>query len=220
MEINYSPSLMCVDLLNLRSEVENLANAGCTTYHIDVMDGNYVPNMTLGLLDIKAIDSISTLPLEVHLMVSEPAKLIDLFDLKNVSTIFVHPESCTDLRQTLLKIKSLKKRPGIAINPNSSLSTLVETIDLVEAIIVMAVNPGYAGQKFIETTYEKLQSVTEICTKYSCKAEILLDGSVSDKNIKQLVEYGATGFVLGTAGLFRDGNDYVANLNHLKEALR
>ena len=220
MEINYSPSLMCVDLLNLRSEVENLANAGCSTYHIDVMDGNYVPNITLGLLDIKAIDSISTLPLEVHLMVSEPAKILDLFNFKNVSTIFVHPESCSDLRQTLLKIKSMNKHPGIAINPNESLSTLVETIDLVEAIIVMAVNPGYAGQKFIETTYEKLRNVTEICRKYSSKADILLDGAVSDKNIKQLVDCGATGFVLGTAGLFKDGNDYLANLNHLKEILR
>ena len=151
MEINYSPSLMCADLLNLRTEVENLAKAGC--------------------------------------------------------------------RETLLKIKSINKRAGIAINPNSSLTYLEETMGLVEAIIVMAVNPGYAGQKFIESTYEQLRKVIAICKNVECNPELLIDGSIGVNNIKQLVALGATGFVLGSAGLFRDGNDYVANLNQLKESL-
>jgi len=211
---------MCIDLLNLRLEVDHLAKAGCTSYHIDVMDGNYVPNITLGLLDIKAINSISTLPLEIHLMVNEPANIIALLDLDKVATIFVHPEICTHLHRTLTQIKLMGKRPGIVLNPGSPIIYLEEVLDDVDAVMVMSVNPGFAGQKFIESTYDKLQRISELLKNKQKTLDVLVDGSISDKNIKRLIECGANGFVLGTASIFRENFDYEKNLCHLKEAAK
>lgn len=220
MHINWSPSMMLVDVLHLQDQMNELTLAGCTTFHIDVMDGNYVPNITLGMMDIVAMDKVTQLPLEVHLMVKEPSNILNLFNLKNVSTLMVHPEICTHLHRTLTQIKSMGKRAGLVINPSTPLSFVEEVIDELDVVMVMAVNPGYAGQAFIPTSFKKIQRLRTLLNSYGKDIEIIVDGSISSKNIKQLVESGANGFVLGSAGLFRGDFDFKNNLSALIEAAK
>jgi ribulose-phosphate 3-epimerase len=218
MSINWSPSLMLVDILHLEDQLEQLTKAGCTTFHIDVMDGNYVPNITLGMMDILALDKITKLPLEVHLMVNEPSNILHLFNLKNVSTLMIHPEVCTHLHRTLTQIKTMGKRVGLVVNPSTPLSYVEEVIDELDVVMVMAVNPGYAGQAFIPTSFKKIERLRALLTSYRKDIEIIVDGSISTKNIKQLVDCGANGFVLGSAGLFREDFDFKRNLYALIDA--
>ncbi len=218
--MNWSPSMMCVDILHLKDEMEKLDKAGCTSYHIDVMDGVYVPNITLGLNDINAMGSISTLPLEVHLMVHDPASIIKLFNLESISTLYVHPEACPHLHRTLTQIKSMGKKAGLVINPGTALSALEEVIEVVDVVMVMSVNPGYAGQAFIESSYSKVQRIKNLLVSYSRDVEILVDGAISTNNVKKLIDCGATGFVLGSAGLFKDELDYAKNLKQLQDLVQ
>lgn len=218
MRMNWSPSLMLVDILDLRKQIELLTDAGSTSFHIDIMDGNYVPNITLGTMDLIALNRISTIPLEVHLMVNEPSNVLGLFNYGAISTIFIHPETCTHLHRTISEIKRMGKRAGIVINPSTSLNYVEEMIEDLDVVMVMAVNPGYAGQKFIASTFRKIERTKSLIRSYGKEIEILVDGSISTENIGQLVECGANGFVLGSAGLFRDDFDYKRNIEALKNA--
>ncbi len=218
--MNWSPSMMCVDILVLKDEMEKLAKAGCTSYHIDVMDGVYVPNITLGLNDIKAIGSVATLPLEVHLMVHDPASILKLFNMESISTLYVHPEACPHLHRTLTQIKSMGKKAGLVINPGTALSALEEVIEEVDAVMVMSVNPGYSGQVFIESSYSKVQRVKALLVSYGRDVEVLVDGAISATNVKKLTDCGATGFVLGSASLFKDEFDYAKNLKQLQNLVQ
>ncbi|HET6786219.1 MAG TPA: ribulose-phosphate 3-epimerase [Erysipelotrichaceae bacterium] len=220
MNVNWSPSMMLADLLNLKNEIDQLVEAGCTSLHIDVMDGNYVPNITLGLLDIKVMNNISPVPLEVHLMVNQPSNILSLFNLDNVSTIMVHPEICTHLNRTLKEIKLMNKRAAIVLNPSTSLTYLEEVIDEVDAVMLMSVNPGFAGQEFIPSSINKVGRINELIKRSGKEIEILVDGSISTKNIKELYKKGARGFILGTGGLFRDGNDFKKNIGILESAIK
>lgn len=215
MKLNLSPSMMLADFLNLESDMNALYEAGCHSYHIDVMDGNYVPNITLGMMDIAAMNKVAKIPLEIHLMVNEPSNVLDLFNLENVSTIMVHPEICTHLHRTLIKIKSMNKRVGLVINPSTPLSFVEEVIEELDCVMLMSVNPGYAGQTFIESSYIKLERLKSLIDSYKKDIEILVDGSISTKNINKLYELGATGFILGSASIFRNNRDYKNNLKEL-----
>ena len=218
MSINWSPSLMLVDILHLQDQLDQLTEAGCTTFHIDVMDGNYVPNITLGMMDIIALDKVTKLPLEVHLMVNEPSNILHLFNLKNISTLMVHPETCTHLHRTLTQIQSMGKRVGLVLNPSTPLSYVEEVFEELDVVMVMAVNPGYAGQAFIPTSFQKIERLRSLLDSYGKDIEIIVDGSISIKNIKQLITCGANGFVLGSAGLFRENFDFKKNLATLIDA--
>lgn len=220
MKVNWSPSMMLANLLELESEIKELTDAGCTSLHIDVMDGNYVPNITLGLLDIKVMNDISPLPLEVHLMVNEPSRILHLFNMSNISTIMVHPEICTHLNRTLKEIKDLGKRAGIVLNPSTPLTYLEEVMDEIDAVMLMSVNPGFAGQSFIVSSIDKVGRISSLIKSKHKEIEILVDGSISTKNIKELYDKGARGFILGTGGLFKDGNNFKNNLKILENTIK
>lgn len=214
MNINWSPSLMLVDLLKLQEEMNVLADLGCPSFHIDVMDGNYVPNFTLGLLDVVTMNKITKIPLEVHLMVNDPIRILHLYDLENVSTIMVHPEACLQFHSTLSKIKAMNKRVGVVLNPGTPVSYLDEVMDIIDCVLVMAVNPGFARQNFIPSTYDKLKRVKETL-QLRPDIEILVDGAVGPNNAKKLIDAGARGFVLGTASIFKNNNDFKRNFKEL-----
>lgn len=214
-QFNWSPSLMLVDFLHLQDQLDQLTSAGCTSFHIDIMDGNYVPNMALGMMDIMALDKVAKLPLEVHLMVNNPSTIIPLFAYDSISTIMVHPETCPHLHRTLTQIKVMNKRAGLVINPSTPLSILEEVIDDVDVVMVMSVNPGFAGQAFIPTSFRKIERIKSLLIAYGKDIEIIVDGSISTANIRRLIHCGATGFVLGSAGLFRGDFDFKSNLDLL-----
>lgn len=220
MKLKFSPSMMLVNLLELRKEMDELTDAGCNSFHIDVMDGNYVPNITLGTMDIMAMNKVARIPLEVHLMVNEPINILDMFNLENVSTIMIHPETCTHLHKTVAGIKKLNKRAGLVLNPGSPLVYISELISEIECVMIMSVDPGFAGQNFIDSTYDKVRRLKALIDSCNKETEILVDGSISIKNIKKLVESGANGFILGTASIFQEGRDFKRNLDLLIEAIK
>ncbi len=220
MQINWSPSLMLIDILHLQEQVDELTKVGSTSFHIDIMDGNYVPNITLGLMDIIALNKISPLPLEIHLMVNEPSNILHLFNLDKVSIIMIHPETCTHLHRTINQIKSMGKRVGLVLNPSTPISCAEELIQDLDVVMIMSVNPGFAGQAFIHASIEKTQRLYNILSNYQKKIDIMVDGSISPSNIAQLVKCGATGFVLGSAGIFYDQNNFKKNIDLLKDAIK
>lgn len=213
--IHLSPSLMCINIENLKKDLAILDKTEVDSYHIDIMDGNYVSNFAMGLGDIWAVQNISTKPFEVHLMVENTDCIIQLLNMKNCKTIYIHPETCKHAHLTIMKIKNMNKRAGIVLNPGTSVDVLLEYINLLDAVLLMSVNPGYAGQAFIESSYEKLERIKNIVDKADHEISIMVDGAINKERLYKLHELGADGFVLGTAGLFNNNNDYENNLKEL-----
>lgn len=221
MLIKICPSMMCADFSNLKEEVEKLELAGADMFHIDVMDGKYVPNFALGPQDIKALKSLATIPLDVHLMIENPEKYIELFAKLGCDIIYVHPESTTHIHRTLLQIKAAGKKAGVALNPGTSLAVLDEILNDLNYIMLMAVNPGFAGQDFIPETIDKAKRLKRDILKNNKYKDIkiAIDGSISTKNIPLLFDAGAELFVAGTSGLFKNGQTYKESIDELKKSI-
>lgn len=196
------PSLMCADLGNLEQNIKELDKAGVDFYHIDIMDGKFVPNFTLGPDFVKTVRRLTNTPLDIHLMIEEPEKHIDLFADCGVDMISVHQESTQNLHSLLSTIKKHGIKAGVAINPGTSLEFLDYVYDLLDYIVVMTVNPGFAGQKFIPTMYEKIAKVNERIKKYNRNIEIQVDGNIGENTIPKCKDNGATMYVLGTSAVF------------------
>lgn len=202
----YCPSIMCANFNNLQQEIKNLDIAGADIFHLDIMDGHFVPNFGLGLQDIKAIRENTTKLIDVHLMISNPSEYIDTFAELGVDIIYVHPESDIQITSTLQKIKDKNKKAGIAINPGTSFSQVEELLPLVEYIMIMTVNPGFSGQPYLDFVEEKIKKFTKFKIDYGY--EVLIDGAVSNDVIKNLSKYNVDGFVLGTSALFNQPQSY------------
>lgn len=209
------PSMMCADFTNLKNEVINLDQAGIDMFHCDVMDGSFVPNMTMGIMDIKAIRGLTDRLIDVHLMIEDPASKVDWFIDAGADLIYIHPESERYSIKTLQHIKERKKLAGIAINPDTSLSALEDILYVCDYVLVMSVNPGFAGQKFIDFIEKKIDKLIELKKEYNFK--IVLDGACSEPIIKKYSKKGVDGFILGTSALFKDDFNYVEKMKELRE---
>jgi len=207
------PSLMCADLGNLERDIKELDKAGVDFYHIDIMDGKFVPNFTLGPDFIRTIRKLTNTTLDVHLMVEEPEKHIDLITDCGVDMISVHQESTKNLHSVLMKIKSKGIKAGVAINPATSLEFLDYIYDVIDYIVIMTVNPGFAGQKFIPTMYQKIAMARDMIKKYNRNIEIQVDGNIGENTIPNCKENGANMYVLGTSAVFNSNHTLEENVN-------
>jgi len=218
MKTMFCPSLMCVDFSRLGEELSALTEAGAAMFHIDVMDGHFVPNFALGPEDIKAVRKLSTLPYDVHLMMTDPDSYIDKFSDLGCSIIYVHAEAPKHLHRTLSNIKSHGIKAGVAINPGTSLQVLEEVIDLVDVVMIMSVNPGFAGQPFIASSFDKVFRLKAMLKFFKSDAKIAIDGAISKEVVAKL---GSTVdmYILGTAGLFRKDMNYIEALKILNQQI-
>lgn len=209
------PSMMCANFDYLKDEVIKLDEAGTDIFHIDIMDGSFVPNFAMGYQDILCIRKNTEKMIDVHLMMENPSKYINLFIHAGVDLIYVHPESERYVSKTIAAIQSAGKLAGIAVNPDTSLETISELFPLVDYILVMTVNPGFSGQKYLDFVTNKIDKLLEFKKKYPFK--IVIDGACSHKTIETLSKKGVDGFVLGTSALFGKEEDYKTIIHRLKK---
>ena len=210
------PSMMCARFENLGSEVRELDAAGADVFHCDVMDGSFVPNFAMGLEDVRAIRDATEKPVDVHLMVERPSACVDLFIDAGADIVYIHPEAERFAVKTLARIRERGARAGIAINPDTSISTVEEMLNVCDCVMVMTVNPGFAGQRFIEFTADKVCRLAELKGRYGFT--LTVDGACSPERVRELSAIGADGFVLGTSALFGKEKSYrecIASLRKL-----
>lgn len=198
-EIQIAPSILSADFNRLGGEIKDVEEADADLIHVDVMDGHFVPNITIGPLVVQAAANIASRPLDVHLMISDPDKYIDDFAKAGADWITVHVEACTHLHRTVSRIKELGKKAGVVLNPATSLSTLDYILEDVEVVMLMSVNPGFGGQKFIPSTLAKIWELRQRIDAMGLDVDIEVDGGISPKTIAEVAEAGANVFVAGSA---------------------
>lgn len=194
-----SPSLLSADFLNLGDEIKMLNESAAEWLHLDVMDGRFVPNISYGFPVIKAVSAISTQILDVHLMILEPEKYIPDFAKAGAHHISVHIETCPHLHRTIQMIHAEGVKAGVAINPHTPISSLVDIIEDIDIVLIMSVNPGFGGQKFIPQSLKKIAEVKELILQTNSKAIIEVDGGVNLENAKDIIRAGADALVAGNA---------------------
>jgi ribulose-phosphate 3-epimerase len=215
-EILIAPSMMCADFLHLADEVGALSEGGADMLHVDIMDGRYVPNFTVGLDFCRALARASRLPLDIHLMVEDPDSHIPGFARLPGALLTIHPETTLHPLRTCDLIRSLGARPGLAIVPGMPLPAVEEILPHVCRACVMAVDPGYAGQRLIPTMIDKIRRLSALVKERGLDVEIEVDGNVSWENVPRMVGAGARILVAGSSSLF-DGRDVRENLRRMRE---
>lgn len=208
------PSMMCADFGTLADEVRALDAAGADAFHCDIMDGCFVPNITMGTNDIRAIKAATNKPVDAHLMIIDPLAKLDLFFEAGADIIYIHPEAERFCAKALLAIRAAGRKAGLAVNPETPVSAVEELLPLVDHLMVMTVSPGFAGQAFMEFTLPKIQRFAELKGRFGYK--LVIDGACSPERIAQLSELGADAFVLGTSALFGKG-DYALSIERLRQ---
>lgn len=193
-----SPSLLAADFANLERDINLFNNSKAQWLHIDIMDGVFVPNISYGMPVLKAVGKHTTKPLDVHLMIVDPDRYIDVFADLGSAILTVHYEACTHLHRTLQAIKARGMKAGVAINPHTPINALEDIINDIDLVCVMSVNPGFGGQSFIEHTYKKVVKLKELIKESGASTLIEIDGGVTDKNATQLIEAGADVLVAGS----------------------
>ena len=192
-----APSVLASDFANLQRDIEMINNSEADWFHIDIMDGVFVPNISFGMPVLEAITKHATKTIDVHLMIVDPDRYIKTFAQLGSNILTVHYEACTHLHRTLQAIKAEGMEAGVALNPHTNVSLLEDVIKDIDMVCIMSVNPGFGGQSFIENTYKKIKKLKEIITRNNASTIIEIDGGVTSKNAVQLVEAGADVLVAG-----------------------
>jgi len=214
-KMKIAPSILSADFGRLREEIAAVDSAGCDAIHIDVMDGHFVPNITIGPLVVAAARAATTKELDVHLMISDADKYVDAFAAAGADWITVHVEACDHLHRTVSRIKELGKKAGVVLNPATSLSTLDYILPEVDLVMLMSVNPGFGGQSFIPATLTKIRQLRQRIDALKLTVEIEIDGGISVKTIGDVAAAGANIFVAGSA--IYGSKDYAQTITSLQE---
>ncbi len=210
----YSPSLMCTSLDDLKGEVQKLEAAGATRLHLDIMDGQYVPNFAMGLGDVKSVCQNTKLETELHMMIMEPGKYIKMFINAGVDILYIHPDAARNPIEVIQIIRAEGKKPGIVINPETTVESLQAFYDLVDCVLVMGVKPGYVGHMYLPYVDKKIDKLIEIKEKYNI--EVIMDGACTIERMKRWTKQGVDGFVLGTSSLFGHPGTYKEIIDNIK----
>ena len=216
-----SPSLMCADFLRLGDELKKLEEHGIEYLHIDIMDGEFVPNFQLGTDFIKQLKRGTSIPLDIHMMVKEPEKKLDWIPFGEGDYVSVHYEACTHLQRALSMIRARGGKTMLALNPGTPLCVLEEVLPDLDAVLIMTVNPGFAGQKLIPSTLDKIRRLRAYLDANGYgHVEIECDGNVSFENARRMREAGANIFVAGTSSIYAKTGSFEENIQKLREAIR
>ncbi len=210
-----APSILSADFANLQRDVEMINNSKAEWFHVDIMDGVFVPNISFGFPVLKAIKKHAKKPLDVHLMIVNPDQYITEFKNAGADVLTVHYEACTHLHRTLQAIKAAGMKTGVALNPHTPVSVLEDILQDTDLVCMMSVNPGFGGQKFIENTYQKIAALKKMITAKGCKTLIEIDGGVDLNNYKRLVETGADVLVAGNTVF--SSNEPLKTIEQLKQ---
>jgi ribulose-phosphate 3-epimerase len=213
-----APSLLAADFARLAEEIAAVEEAGADWLHVDVMDGHFVPNITIGPLIAKTARGATSLPLDVHLMIESPERYIDAFAKAGANTIGVHAETCPHLHRTIETIREAGPRAAVAINPSTPASAVQEVLGDVDQVLVMTVNPGFGGQKFIASTLPKIETLRRWIDERGLEVALEVDGGIGPETIARAAQAGANVFVAGTA-VFGAG-DYAEAIEGLRRAAR
>ena len=215
-----SPSLMCADFFDLGNELKKLEQNGIEYLHIDIMDGDFVPNYTLGTDFIKKLKQVTSIPLDVHMMVRNPENKLDWIPFGEGDYVSVHYEACTHLQRALSMIRARGGKPMLALNPGTPLCVIDEVLPDLDAILIMTVNPGFAGQKLIPSTLDKIRRLRRYLDENGYgHVEIECDGNVSFENAKKMREAGANIFVAGTSSIYAKDGSFEGNIQKLRAAI-
>lgn len=214
--VKIAPSILTADLTRLAEELKAAESAGADWIHLDVMDGHFVPNITFGPLVAAAVRKATTLPLDAHLMIENPDSYIDPFARAGVDSVTVHVETCRHLHRTVQAIKEAGMRAGVALNPATPVEAISEIIPFIDLVLVMSVNPGFGGQRFIRTSIAKIRRVREMLG-HDSDAELQVDGGVAEDTIGDVVSAGASVVVAGSA-VYNSSASVDANVARLREA--
>ncbi|MEG1266481.1 MAG: ribulose-phosphate 3-epimerase [Myroides sp.] len=210
-----APSVLAADFANLQRDVEMINNSAADWFHIDIMDGAFVPNISFGMPVLAAINKHAKKTIDVHLMIVDPDRYIDTFKALGADVLTVHYEACTHLHRSLQAIKAAGMKAGVAINPHTNVALLEDVINDIDLVCIMSVNPGFGGQSFIEKTYKKVQQLKEIIIRNNATTLIEIDGGVTDKNAADLVKSGADVLVAGS--FVFTAQDPIATIENLKK---
>ena len=212
-----APSILSADFSRLGNEIKTVETAGADWIHVDVMDGHFVPNITIGPLIVEAVRRITALPIDVHLMIENPDNYIPAFAEAGASLISVQIEACIHLNRSVQLIRECGARPGVVLNPSTPVQTLEWIIEDVDYVLIMSVNPGFGGQVFIKNSLDKVRTLGQLIQRKNLKTLIEIDGGVNEKTIADIAAAGVDAFVAGSA-IF-GSRDYQASINAFREKI-
>jgi ribulose-phosphate 3-epimerase len=215
-KIQISPSILSADFSQLGNEIKRLEEGGADMIHVDVMDGHFVPNLTIGPPVIKALRKNSSLKFDVHLMISPVHEYISSYADAGADIITIHPEATANLEASILKIKQLNKKVGLSLNPGTKIDIIKNFLDKIDLVLIMSVNPGFGGQKFMPEVLEKIKELKKIQTEKNINFDIEIDGGINFDNCRMAIEAGANILVSGTTVFKSNNGDIEKNINLLK----